>query len=270
MSLLRLAFGVTCLAGMSGCASKAPDFPAVMVPKAGVGSIVTPWSSPKKTTWLCATKEDVVVSTAPMTASSAQSKTTAADLGLKIASWISASGKYKGVENVTVTLDGGTLESAPLAELVVRFERLPTGCQDAIRMQEDGGAKYFRITTKIFRGDIVAEVSISSSLTVEAKSDALKNLQSDFGGSLSSTDSSKVTMAVKGGIWILESEPYTVPGPNEIPSPPPNVGGLARDVEALRKEVGVLSHRLESSAPARPAPAPTVPPVVTPGVPAGS
>ncbi len=81
---------------------------------------------------------------------------------------MSAAGKYDGVQGVTA-LQMGVFELYRFADLVVRFDSLPSGCQLAIRMQEEGGAKYFAVTTKVFRGDITAKVKISSTLGAEAK-----------------------------------------------------------------------------------------------------
>lgn len=199
------ALATACGGGHKGMTT----FPGLMVPGAGVGSIVVPWDSPKQTTWVCSQPPSSELSSAPASGSGAYSREIGATLAANLKTWLVAKGgSYKKIEKVDVTLDGGTIESAPLGSINLRLERTSEGCRDGVAEMRRAGATTFKVISKLYRGDISVTVKFSQDASMQLQASAKESLKADLSASFS--ESNDGSMKVTGGVWILEMEPVSL------------------------------------------------------------
>jgi hypothetical protein len=209
-----------------------------MVPKAGVGSILTPWDN--KITWTCGAKPGIEVSTVDASGNAGATSEVSVALEGKLYSWASAQAKYASIDSIEVSLKDGKIESAALSDILLDFDRQPADCRGAIRAQERAGAKWFSIATKVYRGTIAVKAKTKQGVSAAVSADILKTLQSDLRADGSAGSESAGELILSGGVWIIESEPYDVPAPHEEGP-----------------------HPQDDSAPPRPKPDPAMPPPTT-------
>jgi hypothetical protein len=150
-----------------------------------------------------------------MTGTSQEASTTTVNIQGKLRDWASTKAEYKSVDKISVSLKDGQLEAAPLSDIYVEFNAQPLGCKTSIRSQEQGGAKYFTIATKVYRGTITVKIGVKQGTSAEARADILTKMASDLSVSGGTGSESTGEFTVAGGVWILESEPYNVPAPGQ-------------------------------------------------------
>lgn len=143
--------------------------------------------------------------------SSAESLNASANLSLKVLSFFSAQAAFSTVSSVNIKLAGGNIESGTEAQILVKFENLSQGSKDAITNEEKANhARFFELVTQLYRGDVTVTVNHKTGTSAELQAHVNTAIAATLNGSVNTNDQS--TLTVTGGVWLLSTVNYFVPG----------------------------------------------------------